>query len=108
MGELRSLIELRREPWLEQAYCRLNDLDTSIFFPGPGGSQREAKEACARCSVRGDCDDYAARTGTEWGIWGGVIRKRKGKAKPANETEDLVRVQRADLRQLPGPMEGQL
>lgn len=59
---------------MAQAECRGMSVDK--FFPERGGSHREAKNTCARCPVREECADYAVRTGTSYGIWGGEVLKR--------------------------------
>ena len=74
LNELRFI--LRPEPWRERALCRIEQIPTSEFFPVRGESQRVARECCARCPVSTECRDYADRSNTEWGIWGGEIRKR--------------------------------
>lgn len=66
----------RYEPWKEAALCAAKGIDTSEFFPVRGDSQRVARATCAACPVAAECRDYADRSGTEWGIWGGEIRKR--------------------------------
>ena len=66
----------RAEEWKEFAQCAVERVPTSEFFPVRGDSQRPARECCSRCPVAAECRDYADRSGTEWGIWGGEIRKR--------------------------------
>ena len=77
--ELRRFV-LRDEPWREEALCRkevaAGRLATDDFFPVRGESQVAARECCKRCPVRRECTSYADRSQTEWGIWGGEIRKR--------------------------------
>jgi WhiB family transcriptional regulator, redox-sensing transcriptional regulator len=67
------------EPWVEQAACR--GQPTSLFFPEKGQHAREAiKRFCENCPVRRECFDYARRTRTEHGVWGGKIRDRKSQS----------------------------
>jgi WhiB family redox-sensing transcriptional regulator len=65
---------LQDEPWMAEAACR--GMSVGTFFPERGGSHREAKNTCAACPVRSECADYAQRTGTSYGIWGGHVLQR--------------------------------
>lgn len=67
---------LRPEPWKEFAQCAIEGVPTGEFFPVRGDSQKVARACCSRCPVAPECTDYADRSGTEWGIYGGEIRKR--------------------------------
>jgi WhiB family redox-sensing transcriptional regulator len=51
-------------------------MSVDLFFPERGNNYDGAKQTCAQCPVRGACADYAKRTGTNYGIWGGVVLKR--------------------------------
>lgn len=62
------------EPWQEYAACK--NMGPDVFFPGRGKSRKLAKATCARCPVQSECSDYADRSFTEHGIWGGITRKR--------------------------------
>ena len=59
-----------RESWMSDALCAQTDPDA--FFPEPNVRARAAKRVCAACPVRQQCLDYAIRTGTVDGIWGGL------------------------------------
>lgn len=60
--------------WLEQAECR--GLPTSIFFPIRGAPSSQAKEICARCTVRAECIAWALpREGI--GVWGGLSENQR-------------------------------
>lgn len=61
---------------MELAQCKIEGVPTKEFFPIRGTSQKTARACCARCQVAEECRDYADRSGTEWGIWGGEIRRR--------------------------------
>jgi len=64
------------EDWRKQALCA--QVDPEIFFPGKGGSTREAKSVCMACPVRQECLDWAVRTGQPDGVWGGMsVRERR-------------------------------
>lgn len=47
-----------------------------MFFPQRGQSHRPGKAVCFSCPVKTDCEDYAQRTGSEHGLWGGRMRQR--------------------------------
>ena len=66
----------QHEPWKEFAQCSAEGIATDEFFPVRGDSQKIARACCDRCPVAYQCRDYADRSGTEWGIWGGEIRRR--------------------------------
>lgn len=74
-----------QEPWREQAQCAAEGLDTSLFFPEQGQSHAAAKECCMRCPVRIECDDFARRSESTDGIWGGVTRQRGETPRPIVE-----------------------
>ena len=73
---VRFLFE--NETWMERSACsEVTDPETlNAFFPDRGYSHRKALAVCARCPVTAECEDYAQRTHTEYGVWGGQIRKR--------------------------------
>ena len=61
--------------WWSLAACKSRDPE--LFFPissaGPGLDQvRRAKAVCAGCQVRPECLDFALRTRTAEGVWGGT------------------------------------
>jgi WhiB family redox-sensing transcriptional regulator len=68
------------ETWAEQAACKGRDPD--IFHPRINyrNTRRDlvtiaeapAKAVCAECPVTAECLDYAERTRTEPGVWGGL------------------------------------
>lgn len=51
-------------------------MQTSLWFPVRGESQKRARNVCARCPVSDECWEYACRSDTSYGIWGGRIIKR--------------------------------
>jgi WhiB family transcriptional regulator, redox-sensing transcriptional regulator len=64
--------------WREQASCLnhpgvlffgLDDNETAIERRG---REEQAKRICARCTVRGECLDYALSVREPYGIWGGL------------------------------------
>lgn len=61
--------------WRDDAACEKEDPE--LFFPvgvsGPAQAQTaQAKAVCHRCTVASDCLDYALRTGTNDGVFGGL------------------------------------
>lgn len=62
--------------WMLDANCA--GTDPEIFFPEKGGSTREAKSICARCTVSAECLDYGLEINDRFGIFGGLApRKRR-------------------------------
>lgn len=55
--------------WMKQALCA--QVDTDLFFPDIGESNREAKLICRRCDVQPDCLAYAVNGKIPFGVWGG-------------------------------------
>ena len=81
--------------WMAEAACV--EVDPELWFPETGGSSREAKRICARCSVQAECLGYALALDERYGVWGGQTerarRKRTDRPKPPPAARD-VRVQR--------------
>lgn len=70
--------------WRARAACL--GMDTSLFFPRKGGSNAEAKRACAGCPVRLQCLGYAVMAKERWGVWGGETehgRRRYQNSQPS-------------------------
>lgn len=82
---LSTTAEIEDRRWMERAACA--DKPREWFFPERGQSTRRAIAVCRTCPVVAECVNYADRTGTQYGVWGGVIRKR---AKDAEEHPDEV------------------
>lgn len=51
-----------------------------IFFPGRGrgGGVEKAIAICESCAVRPECEAYAERHETEYGVWGGKLYQPHG------------------------------
>lgn len=64
------------EPWMADAVCA--QTDPELFFPELGGSTREAKTICARCSTRLRCLEFALEH-NEVGVWGGLSNMERAK-----------------------------
>lgn len=62
-------------PWVADALCA--QTDPEAFFPGKGGSVRDAKRICFRCPVRVECADYAITNSIEHGVWGGLAPEER-------------------------------
>lgn len=62
------------DSWMQRAACK--DKPREWFFPERGQSVRRALAICASCPVTAECTDYADQTNTQYGVWGGVIRRR--------------------------------
>ena len=78
-----SLVGLIPE-WHARANCRGTDPET--FFPEKGGSPRDAKRICARCTVQDECRDTALANGEAFGVWGGLSnpeRRRRARKRAA-------------------------
>lgn len=84
LGAVRAtdpLLTLVREdqPWARDAIC--TQTDPEAFFPEKGGSTREAKAVCKKCTVRAECLDYALDNDEHFGIWGGMSERDRRKLK---------------------------
>ncbi|RAU90788.1 WhiB family transcriptional regulator [Mycolicibacter senuensis] len=67
------------EQWQDRALCA--QTDPEAFFPEKGGSTREAKKICQRCSVRSECLEYALAHDERFGIWGGLSERERRRLK---------------------------
>jgi WhiB family redox-sensing transcriptional regulator len=65
--------------WQERALCA--QTDPEAFFPGTGGSTREAKRVCGGCELRADCLGYALEHDERFGIWGGLSERERRRLK---------------------------
>jgi len=66
---------LRSENWMEEALC--SQVDPDLFFPEKGAASDAARACriCESCPVQKQCLQFAVRTGTRWGVWGGVTER---------------------------------
>jgi len=98
---LNQLIALSREAWRANAACK--DIDTNVFFIGPGKSPDAALAVCNRCEVKDECLQYALDNEEGFGIWGGLNadqRKRLRSRRNAKEPPPLD-TSRAQKRTIP-------
>ena len=65
--------------WHERALCPQTDPER--FFPEKGSSTRDAKAICSRCEVRTECLEYALKTDTRFGVWGGLSERERRQLK---------------------------
>lgn len=61
--------------WQDYAVC--NQSDPEAFFPEKGGSTKQAKSVCKRCTVAEDCLQYALKYRETYGIWGGKSEQQR-------------------------------
>lgn len=68
--------------WQTSAACRGLESERFFFPTGVRGTarveiERAAAEICRCCAVREECARFAAESGEQHGIWGGVDRGRQ-------------------------------
>lgn len=77
-GQLQHLLGLTCDrPWAEYAACR--EVDSGLFFPDKGDSNRAAKAICARCSVCDQCLETALANREDFGVFGGLSPRERMK-----------------------------
>ncbi|MFC5938266.1 WhiB family transcriptional regulator [Corynebacterium choanae] len=72
---IETIIHSVEHEWQEYALCA--QTDPEAFFPEKGGSTRDAKRICQKCSVRDECLEYALATEQRFGIWGGRSERER-------------------------------
>ena len=67
-----GLNDVQRD-WMDRAYCRINDVPHTLFFPEPGNSHGviTARKVCDKCEVSDECLNYALNNYLDIGIFGG-------------------------------------
>ena len=65
--------------WQVDALCA--QVDPEMFYPEKGGSTRDAKSICDRCTVRAECLEYALGHDERFGIWGGLSERERRRLK---------------------------
>lgn len=69
--------------WMADAACK--DMDVDLFFGdadmekhgGYNAQTAYAQSVCRNCPVRRRCEQWAADTDQQWGVWGGVNRSSR-------------------------------
>ena len=74
LEDLKKVLALDELAWQDESNCKGANAD--LFFPERGASTRTAKGICRECQVRGDCLEFAIRTGEKFGIWGGMRERQ--------------------------------
>lgn len=78
--------ELNIRVWQPKAACA--GMDSTDFFPDKGGSIRDAQAACLGCEVTRQCLEYALRSNTDFGVWGGVSATERRGIKKLRRQQD--------------------
>lgn len=73
---LRVVVPDGEADWRDLALCAEIGGD-GLWFPGKGGSDRQAKAVCAVCPSKGPCLEWALDYDEEFGIWGGLSRAER-------------------------------
>lgn len=60
--------------WMTEGLC--GQTDPEAFFPPKGGSTRDAKAVCVKCTVQFQCLEYALANDERFGIWGGLSERQ--------------------------------
>lgn len=66
--------------WMDHAYCRLNNISMSSYFPPRGdsvGVKDLIAETCEQCSVQEECLNYALNNFLSIGIYGGKTGRQR-------------------------------
>jgi WhiB family redox-sensing transcriptional regulator len=66
--------------WMAEALCA--QVDSEMFFPEQGDSNRYAKRTCMRCDVRIQCLNYAVEQKMPFGVWGGLSERERRHLRP--------------------------
>lgn len=89
-GKMTASFRLQGELWQLEAACR--GKDPNLWFGSWAGQEQrlggrptkvepdhlqEARAICRGCAVRYECADYALRTRTREGIWGGMNERQR-------------------------------
>ena len=76
---------VQADPWMERAVCRVEQVDTAVFFPTRRDDVELAQRFCWRCPVRDACLDYALANGEHFGIWGGKSERARARMRRARQ-----------------------
>ena len=89
LEELRQAVVIGDLSWEDDANCRGANAD--LFFPERGASTRTAKSICRECRVKGDCLEFAIRTGEKFGIWGGMSERERRRVRRERQVAATTR-----------------
>jgi len=65
---------MNTETWQARAACL--EYDPELFFPRTRWEAAKARAICTTaCPVRAECLNYAQRTDSDYGIWGGINQR---------------------------------
>jgi WhiB family redox-sensing transcriptional regulator len=90
LEELRMVLAFDNLAWHDRANCKGANAD--LFFPERGASTRTAKGICRECQVRGDCLEFALRSGEKFGIWGGLSERERRRVRRERQVASARRV----------------
>jgi WhiB family redox-sensing transcriptional regulator len=79
---------LTPEEWRASALCA--QTDPELFFPEMGDDGYEARQVCRVCPVKAECLEHALEHGEQFGIWGGMGKKKRRKLIQASEVRPEV------------------
>lgn len=92
-SEYKPTFIFMRPNWMQFAAC-LGE-NTGKFFPARADNEDAVNiaELCMECCVRSDCYDYAIKTHTRDGIWGGVrfVNGRRERLIPIQQGSRIVK-----------------
>ena len=74
-GPMARLAGLEPPAWMGDALCA--EVDPEVWFQDAGGSVREAKAVCAKCTVTAECLDAALANNERYGIFGGLTERQR-------------------------------
>lgn len=70
----KIMLAAKRPWWHRHAACR--GMNPELFFPGQGSPPKAARDACAGCTVRSECHQWAVEHGEE-GFWAGTSPRER-------------------------------
>jgi WhiB family transcriptional regulator, redox-sensing transcriptional regulator len=79
---LQIAVDVAALEWMDRALCA--EVDPTIFHVDKGGSTREAKLICSRCTVREACLAFALDSEDEFGVYGGLSARQRRDMKRAS------------------------
>ena len=88
--DLRTVLAFDDLAWHDRANCK--GANAYLFFPERGASTRTAKGICRECQVRGECLEFALRSGEKFGIWGGLSERERRRVRRERQVAAARRV----------------